>query len=229
MRNRIILLSATIVVLISLTASTASANRFSIEEDDFAIVWTALTFTTDAGVSVTCPVALAGSFHSRAITKTVNSLIGHVTSAQVGRCADGAITVLTATLPWHVAYGGFTGRLPSISGVNLRLIGAAYQVSDGGVTCLARTDSAEPSTAIAEVEAAGEITGVTADASAAIDIDDPSFMCTLAGDVQLSGRAMLSSTFIWDFFVRDGFGDLNEPNPDAVFFDDARPHKLRLI
>jgi len=84
-------------------------------------------------------MTLAGTFHSNTISKTMNSLIGYITSASLGTCSGGRATILRETLPWHIVYSGFTGTLPNIRSVNMDIIGLSMAVETEGVACLLRT------------------------------------------------------------------------------------------
>ena len=53
------------------------------------------------------------------------TLIGYITAAQVANCIRGSATVLTASLPWHVRYVGFIGRLPSFEALITNFSGFA--------------------------------------------------------------------------------------------------------
>lgn len=187
-RTRAIAMPAAVLVL-ALFASVAAANRLAVATAEMGDI-TIADFRFEAGgVDITCRITVSASLHSATNVKTVRALVGQVTHVEVGRCAEGAVTVLTETLPWQVLYNGFTGRLPAPTGVRLLLVGAAYRVSGGGVTCLARTDSSEPSGGTVALDERGVVTGLTLDPTLEIDIDDSGFLCELAGDVSVSGTA----------------------------------------
>lgn len=188
MRNRSRLWSAglTAAVMLAVTVSVASANRLSVSQTTFGMSSPRLTFTTSV-TSTECEVTLSGSFHSSTARKVNGSLVGHVTAAAIGRCEGGTATALAGTLPWNILYSGFTGRLPVMTGVNLRLVGASFEVTASGVTCLARTDTTEPSGGTVTLDEIGQLTSIVADPSLEIDIDTGGFLCDIAGDVSLSG------------------------------------------
>jgi hypothetical protein len=181
--------------LLALTAGLAFANRLSVDDRTFRLNWTALRFTGPTG-SLTCPVTLAGAFHSSTIVKTAGTLIGYITTARVEdpRCAGGRATILSATLPWHVRYASFTGTLPRIATVTLTLIGAAFRVSIGGSEpfCLATTTAAEPARGIISLNAAGQATGIAAEGS--IDLTpSPDTLCDFLGaNGEFSGAGSVS-------------------------------------
>jgi hypothetical protein len=148
-------LAATIVM--SFAVGTASARRISTSEQGFLARWTNLVFE-GAGVKISCPVTLEGSFHSRTLSKVSGQLIGHVTRAQVPTglappCIGGKATALTETLPWHIQYNSFAGTLPNITRIRIALIGAKFQIEEGTFLCLAATTQARP--AMGDVEVTG--------------------------------------------------------------------------
>jgi hypothetical protein len=128
-------------VVLAQVVGVASARRFSISEQRFDARWPSMKFT-GAGNAIECPVSVEGSFHSRSISKVEGALIGQVTRSSVNNaaCTGGQVTILTATLPWHLQYAGFSGRLPSIEVIAVHLINASAQVQPtGGIACLIRS------------------------------------------------------------------------------------------
>lgn len=173
------------------TSGAASANRLGVNERAFQLSWSALVFDF-GGNPVSCSVTLAGSFHSTTLVKTLNSLIGSITSASLGECVgSGTATVLTATLPWHVTYGGFGGRLPRITLLLLNIVGASIQFRNNGITCLFSTSTGEPFRTISTL-ASGIALGTSADEGALIDLDGE-FLCDLGGDGSFSGNAITTT------------------------------------
>lgn len=209
-RSKLLLSALAAALVLSMAVGSASANRLASNSTSFSLTWARLTLAPSLGSSVICPVTLAGSFHSRTITKTLESLIGYVTSASVGAagrttatCEGGTATILSATLPWHVRYGGFTGTLPNITGVILRLVGASFQINNGSLACLAATTAARPAIGTAAREAGGAITGLRTDETASIPLTGGGGLCTLAtgrfigsGGVTGDGGAAIRITLI---------------------------------
>ena len=153
----------------ALACSSASAIQLSLSEPTFRVVWTSARFIF-AGVTVSCNVTLEGSFHRASFAKVEGSLIGSITRATSGSCSNGTMSVLTATLPWHVQYGGFTGTLPNISTVSMRIIGMSGSWTFLGITCLARTEAGTPAAMIAERNGSGTITNFRWDESLPIPL-----------------------------------------------------------
>jgi len=175
-------LSAALVaaVLLSLHVVSAAGTRLSVGERSFRAVWTPLRFTVES-LSVNCNVTFEGSFHSGSIDKVERALVGYVNRASLATCTNGSATVLTETLPWHVQYGGFTGSLPNIASMRLRLIGASVRISFGEreTTCLARTEAASPGALIAARNEASTLTSLRWDETVGIPLTG-SFFCTVA-------------------------------------------------
>jgi hypothetical protein len=147
-------------VLLGALVSSASAGRLSASTQTIRATWANMTFTGPFGTTE-CEVTLAGSLHTRTITKTRGALIGFINRAELRTpCRRGAATILRETLPWHVQYDSFAGTLPRITAISTRVIGASFQINEGFI-CLARTTAATPAIGVFNREAAGRITNVT--------------------------------------------------------------------
>jgi hypothetical protein len=192
-RSKLLLTGLTAALLLAIGVSTASANILSSLTEDFRAIWTALTFA-GGGSSIICPVSLLGSLHRRTIAKSEGALIGAITSAAVGRCqGDGRATILRETLPWHLVYDFFLFELPNIEEIAVSLVGASFRVTDG-IPCLVRTDVFEPASAFLILDPGdGEVDSIRADEVVEIDIDDPGFLCDLAGDANLTGTGTVTA------------------------------------
>jgi hypothetical protein len=157
-RTKLLITTLTAAVVLAAAVGTATARRLETSNQFIRVVWNALKFNEGGGggPSVTCPVTLEGSFHSRTISKVSGQLIGYITRAALTRngcvLAGGAenIRILngveepTNTLPWHVRYDSFEGTLPNIAGIRLQLIGAAFLLTAFGVSCLYKSTEASP-------------------------------------------------------------------------------------
>lgn len=122
-RSKFLLVALSVAAVLAMAVGTAAANRFALSNSNIRAAFPELTFFSGES-NVICPVTIEGSFHSRTITKTVNSLIGYISRAIVDLPACRGIakaTVNAASLPWHVRYAGFTGRLPTIASIVLIL------------------------------------------------------------------------------------------------------------
>jgi len=181
-RSKLLLAGLTAALLLSMAVGSASANRLSTNERNFRVVWNPLSLEAAEAI-VECNVTLEGSFHTNAITKEPGSLIGHITRAALTRpCTGGTATILTETLPWHVVYGGYGGRLPAITGVTLLLLNASFRVDPASVflpACLARTTVENPAAGTAELNEELLVTGLTPDPTALIPLSG-GFGCGIA-------------------------------------------------
>lgn len=131
-------------VLLGALVSTASARNVSVSNQNLRATFQRVTFNLPFGDTV-CAVSLEGSLHARTIAKVVGALIGYITRARLGACSTGSATILTETLPWHVTYRNFTGRLPAIETIGTDVINASFRVREPfGVTCLARSTTSRP-------------------------------------------------------------------------------------
>ncbi len=155
-RCKLIVAGISTLLLLALAVSTASANRLSTSHTGlWRTVFRPLKFVTGGVTALTCEVTAEGSFHSATFVKVERLLIGHITRASLGPCSTGSATILTETLPWHVQYLGFIGRLPAISGVRFIVIGLSFRMHEAifGRECLVRSSETEPVGMIAELEA----------------------------------------------------------------------------
>jgi hypothetical protein len=173
--------------------STASANRFSVSNKNFRVVWTGLQFTGEAGEGlVTCPVTLEGSFHSATIRKVEGALIGHVSRASVTStsCSGGSATINQASLPWHVTYVGFIGRLPRIEIQILLLKGVNFTLEVLGQKCgYGRPeDNAKGSV---NIEAGGAVTTFAVDTTIRLTKLSGGFLCPATGGFAGTGTVTL--------------------------------------
>jgi len=130
----IAVLSSGLVLMIS---AVGKAGRFSISSSTFRQTYSTISFEGGLFGTVRCPVTLEGSFHSRTMAKTAESLIGLITRAIVGEaaCASGRARFKTETLPWHIRYSSFTGTLPTITAVKRVSFGARINLPIEGRDC----------------------------------------------------------------------------------------------
>ena len=160
---KLLLAGLTAALVLATAIGTASANRLSLSERQFQIIWsTPLSSGGGGDTTAECAITLTGSFHASTFQKVVGALLGFVNTAAVGRaetCTRGAMTVLRETLPWHLTYDSFTGRLPAITGVTVQTIGASFQIEEGfGIRCLFRTTTTNPNRFTANLDGSGTVT-----------------------------------------------------------------------
>jgi hypothetical protein len=165
MRTRSKLVLAALVAALTLAAATggAAATRLGVNDQDFVFTWRNFAVPIGGGAETRCPLTLAGRFHSTALAKVRGLLVGSVTSAQLGSFTEGGrVTLLSATVPWHLTYQEFSGVLPSISRFRLALIGMsiAIFVPSLGLECLVRTEAGQPELLDVELESRGTATSV---------------------------------------------------------------------
>lgn len=193
-RARRLLLAAVLTASFAgLACGSASAIELSVGEAGFRAVWTPMRFIVN-GSTLTCNLTLEGSFHRTAFAKVERSLVGYVTRAT--GCSSG-LRVLTETLPWHVQYGSFSGTLPNISAMTLRVIGMSVGFTIIELRCLARSEASTPALLIAERSEAGTIASFRWDESTVFPLTGTSctsFRARLGGTGsvvgQSSGRAI---------------------------------------
>ncbi|MFL5817252.1 MAG: hypothetical protein ACJ76L_06580 [Conexibacter sp.] len=150
-------------VLLASVVGMASARNLSTSSQGLRASFARLDFVGGFGTAE-CEVVVEGSFHSRTIVKSVGTLSGFITAANITRCIRGGATVLRETLPWHIRYAGFAGTLPNITSITATISGIAFRIREPafGVTCLATTSGAS---IVFHREASGATTSVTAGAT----------------------------------------------------------------
>jgi hypothetical protein len=173
--------------LLALAAGSASATRLAFGEPTFRVAWAPMRFVV-SGLTISCHVTLEGSFDHTTIAKVEGSRIGDVTRVSTESCSTPNVSVLTETVPWHVEYGAFTGTLPDISTVTLRVIGMGVGLTIFGTRCIGRSEERAPALMVADrSEATGTIADFRWDESAAIPLTGPSGCLSLRG--RLSGTS----------------------------------------
>ncbi len=145
----------------ALAITAASANNLSISNKSVRLVWSALEFEAGESTLARCPVTLEGSLHESTIQKVEHTLLGYVTRAAIGTCASGHASILAATLPWHLRYMGFTGRLPFIASAILLLSGVGFRIESLGFFCLGLSSDTSPIDGIVSISEGGTITNVS--------------------------------------------------------------------
>jgi hypothetical protein len=144
--RKMLTLGIALVAATTLVVGTASAGRLSVSSSGFRAYWSSLWFLERGTTLIAgCEITLEGSFHSRTIRKVIDTLIGYITRVKIRHPCAGASTVyaydgieelgggsgpLTNTLPWHVAYDGFAGTLPSIEKIFTLFTGMRFEFMD---------------------------------------------------------------------------------------------------
>lgn len=143
-RAKAVLMGALLVLGLSVAITSASANRLSVSNRAWRAMWSGLRISWSER-TITCELTLEGSLHSGTFAKTRSALVGYVTDARAGACTLLTASVLRGNLPWHVQYESFTGTLPNINRVNLKIIGFEMSIREpAGIACLVRSTEASP-------------------------------------------------------------------------------------
>jgi len=174
MRNRSKLLVASLstALLMSVAVGTASAGRISLSNARFRMVWAPVILNFG---DVRCNLTLEGSFHSSTLQKRAEALIGYISRAIIAppaQCTNGEITLAQETLPWHIRYRGYVGRLPRPAGVVMGFTNVSLRahVNSLGATCEITTTSEKPFVGTAEADEEGGVTGFRADENSRIPL-----------------------------------------------------------
>ncbi len=146
------------------------------------------------GTPVRCNVTLDLAIHQR-IGKTTEALVGQSDVAvSTGACTEGNAGLLIggrrvtgAQGPYHLTYQSFTGELPSISSVTVRINNVVFWIDVGGIDCL--------------TNGAVDIDGTTTGGNPVTGVSVSSQSVPLTGDFlciftsgELNGRGSLSSS-----------------------------------
>jgi hypothetical protein len=126
---------AATVLLAALTTAVATARNFSASEARIRTVFRPLILADSSGNRISCTLTLEGTFHNRTLAKVERGLIGYIANAafdelhctSTGTSANVRLRVLTETLPWHVRYISFSGRLPAIT-IRIRILRLGFDV-----------------------------------------------------------------------------------------------------
>jgi len=133
--KKLLLAALAATALFAALASTAGARNFSVSNSNIRSVFRPLEFISGEN-RISCTVTMEGTFHYRTIVKVANALIGYITRAIVDErnCrSEGPLgrniraRVRNETLPWHVRYVSFTGRLPDVT-IRIRLLRAGFNL-----------------------------------------------------------------------------------------------------
>jgi hypothetical protein len=172
--TRAVLAAVGAALVLATAVGSASAGRLSISNKGIRIVSSGIEFIFEEGeaLGIACPITLEGSFHSATIRKVPAALIGHITRATTSTrtCGGGTITTLQTSLPWHVRYRGFTGRLPRLSGMTLGFINAGFLIGSLAYNCLYLSTEANPLVGELFIEPNGLITSLGWDTNFAIPL-----------------------------------------------------------
>ena len=187
---RLVVSASLAALLLASAVATSSANRLSISNRSFRIIWSPLRLSTleEGGAVAVCSVTLEGSFHSSTVTKVLRALVGHISRASLSRpCPlwfhNGSERVLeraapATSLPWHVVYEGFTGTLPNISSAILLFRGVTFTLELGGGLCLTIYGEANAGIIVyVNLNASGVILGTIPDSGSTIRRSGPGPFC----------------------------------------------------
>jgi hypothetical protein len=136
--------------------SSASAGRLNFSERRIAVTWSnppgeEMRFSAET-FAIECAVALRASLSANVVAKTAGAQIGEVRGIAAAGCAGGTVITLNgvegpATLPWPIRYDSFSGTLPAITGIRVRIVNAGFLATFGVNNenrCLYRSTEAEP-------------------------------------------------------------------------------------
>jgi hypothetical protein len=188
--SRLFLAAFTSMLALAIAVSAASANRLSVSNQSFRTVFTPWIFQSseEGGVQLRCNLTLEGSFHTRTLSKTRGALIGHVTRASLNNCSGVFVTTLQASLPWHISYRSFTGTLPSITGLQIDIVGFTFLLDTALTDCLYQSTMSAPVPATINISG-GRATSVAFNESGAVPIRTSlSLGCAFAQNMIFGGR-----------------------------------------
>ncbi len=185
-RSKLILAGLATAAVLWLAAN-ADARNFRISIRPIRSTWTALRFVAGTN-TVTCHVTMEGSFAESTAGKTIRILLARFNRVSLNTCSGGSATLLTATLPWHLRYHAFIGRLPFILIIEVEVIGLSLSVRpEGSLTCLAATEESHPALLNFGLETNGEATEATFQREAEIPLTGEGGLCAFGGSGHIEG------------------------------------------
>lgn len=98
-------------MLMALAVGTASARNLSSSNQQIRSTFRSIEFSAEGLGTDRCELTLEGSLHGRSMAKVPNTLIGYITRVSTANCT---LTTAILSLPWHIRYVGFSGSLPNI-------------------------------------------------------------------------------------------------------------------
>jgi hypothetical protein len=119
-RSKLVLATLGTTLLMALAVGTASARNLSVSNQTFRYTFNNIEQAIEGISTTTCRITLEGSLHGRTMAKVAGTLLGYITRVITGQCNPNQVTILTETLPWHLRYVGFSGRLPNITLILVR-------------------------------------------------------------------------------------------------------------
>jgi hypothetical protein len=172
-RSRLLLAAVVAALTLAAGVQAASANRLMLSNQSLSIAWNVVKIANSgARIEIKCPMTLEGSFHSRTLSKVSGQLIGYITRALLmGASCNSRLNTTTTlflngieagtnTLPWHIRYDSFAGRLPAITSVRIQIIGASILVNALGFECLYQSTAGLPLFADANIEVGSTVSSL---------------------------------------------------------------------
>ena len=166
-------------LLLGLAANPTFAGKLSLTARSFRIGWQRLEFTDETStVRATCPVTLEGSFSSATIRKTVGAVLGYATRQVTSRCSLGEGELEMGGVVWRIQYVGFTGTLPRISGLTVKIVEFYYRFKAFNEEwCNYFETGAEQPKGTFQIEASARITGFVLDTTVFLPRAGLNFFC----------------------------------------------------
>jgi hypothetical protein len=116
LHRKLIVTALAAATLFASIATSAPARNFSVTNRNIRVQFEPVKFNESHG-QMSCRVTLEGSFHCATISKVIGALIGFISRATSDFCRNtgfqSAMAFKQETLPWHISYEGFRGRLPA--------------------------------------------------------------------------------------------------------------------
>jgi len=133
-RSKLALIGFGATMLMAFAIGTASARNLSISNQNIRMTFNNIELIGEEISTTSCHLTLEGSFHTRTLVKTPNTLVGLLTRVTTANCNH---PVRILTLPWHIRYAGFSGTLPNITLIIAKAVGVAIDIEPGvGFQCL---------------------------------------------------------------------------------------------
>jgi hypothetical protein len=138
-RLRLLTALAALMLLPAATAGSAGAVEvFGITPagEYMAVSLGPVTFSA-GGYTIVCNLTLTGSIDDGPLQAIVGEPAGTIAGASISGCSGGTLTAVLG-LPWSLKYEAFTGTLPAITSIKLKIESLAANFNVLGFQCLYR-------------------------------------------------------------------------------------------
>ncbi len=179
--------AALAVLALTAFAGSAPARRLRVNDQNYEWIWEGaagrLRMST-AGRTIACNITLKGQFEAASFEKVTTPALARITETVnpgAGECQSMMEErfVALASTPWEVRYESFTGTLPNISSIIVRVIRGGFRLTLGTEVCDYPFETNRYFRATIAVDGAGRLTSITPDVARRIPSTSAGLVCRL--------------------------------------------------